>query len=131
MASVAADLQRGRAVLCRLEQEIAKLAPHPGGWLCGRWLALVGASECCGAPQHTSQTPRTHLRIHPPRPPNPLPSFSDNGLTRPGAFLFELLGGCGISPATWQVRDAAGCLPRVLCVASYIRAAEMDWQRKP
>jgi len=30
MANVAGEMQRARAVLCRLEQEIAKLAPHPG-----------------------------------------------------------------------------------------------------
>ncbi|PRW44978.1 Regulator of telomere elongation helicase 1 [Chlorella sorokiniana] len=55
-ANVSGDLHRGRAVLCRLEQEIAKLAPSP-----------------------------------------------DNGLTRPGAFLFELLARCGITPATWHI----------------------------
>jgi len=28
---------------------------------------------------------------------------ADNGLTRPGAFLFELLARCGITPTTWQI----------------------------
>lgn len=57
LAATAAELERARAVLCRLEQEVAKLPLHP-----------------------------------------------DNGFTRPGAFLFELLASCGINPDTWRVR---------------------------
>lgn len=33
---------------------------------------------------------------------------AEHGLTRPGAFLFELLGRCGINAASWRVLQ--GCL---------------------
>ena len=48
-ANVSADLHRGRAVLCRLEQEIAKLAPSPGVALVLRCAVLRCAVLCCAA----------------------------------------------------------------------------------
>ena len=48
-ANVSADLHRGRAVLCRLEQEIAKLAPSPGVALVLRCAVLCHAVLCSAA----------------------------------------------------------------------------------
>lgn len=55
------------------------------------------------------------------------PAFkrADNGLTRPGAFLFELLGMCGINVDTWQVHCAVLCCaaPRSAWVTAPTRFA--------
>lgn len=139
-ANLSADLHRGRAVLCRLEQEIAKLAPSPGELVvwCHFGVIVLDLLHCAVPPGAGDRHAGTGAQLampwvgcaeasaiglkfsrpaaapsylaKPPRPPA-LPHCSpaapyktaDNGLTKPGAFLFELLARCGITPATWHI----------------------------
>lgn len=118
MASVAAELHRARAVLCRLEQEISRLQIHQGEACssctrcdCSPGCLQMDATTCPrSAPlalqQFSDYSPHLAckcLLLPAPHPSHGVPT--DHGLTRPGAYLFELFGTCGISPATWQVRS--------------------------
>lgn len=65
MAAVSADLHRARAVLVRLEQEIAKLKLHPGGRVLADWLARGWCRRglCCALHNHhafRAPSPLTH-----------------------------------------------------------------------
>jgi len=40
--------------------------------------------------------------------------LAENGLTKPGAYLYELLGRCGITPSTWSILH--DCLDRGMSI---------------
>lgn len=81
----------------RVSARAGAAAPRRGSGPVGRRSARPALRPpCCCARTH--RLPRAH--------PSPL-RCAEHGLTRPGAFLFELLGGCGITPATWQARGPA------------------------
>ena len=83
----------------------------PAGLLSCRTCLMPIQAECVSPlanPANCTPHPRTHL------PALLLCLPADNGLTRPGAFLFELLGRCGISSDTWSV--LYDCLDRAVGV---------------